>query len=248
MWVLVGGRAYGQRRAPSGRSPPPPPPGSAVPEPPGRLPPLAPHPPLPSPPCPQLGEGAHWLRGSGGGAHCRQQEHVQERRKGAQGGHCSCNCCVPQGTAPAPHCCTFHCGDLSLWPGGLVCPGLPVIQVKTSPASETAPATAGRALPHLSRHLCPFRPHFHPFPPPLPAQDAFHLRVRVHPYHVLRINKMLSCAGADRLQTGARHRHRPPPTAPSSPVGNAEQTARPAGRPPAWLLVAQSGRRLRPHC
>ena len=30
------------------------------------------------------------------------------------------------------------------------------------------------------------------------GKDAFHLRVRVHPYHVLRINKMLSCAGADR--------------------------------------------------
>merc|ERR1711951_347312 len=28
--------------------------------------------------------------------------------------------------------------------------------------------------------------------------------VRVHPFHVLRINKMLSCAGADRLQTGMR--------------------------------------------
>ena len=27
---------------------------------------------------------------------------------------------------------------------------------------------------------------------------------RVHPFHVLRINKMLSCAGADRLQTGMR--------------------------------------------
>ncbi|XP_044980508.1 60S ribosomal protein L10-1-like isoform X1 [Hordeum vulgare subsp. vulgare] len=36
------------------------------------------------------------------------------------------------------------------------------------------------------------------------GKDAFHLRVRVHPYHVLRINKMLSCAGADRLQTGTR--------------------------------------------
>eukprot|EP01130_Rhizamoeba_saxonica_P000612 TRINITY_DN10573_c0_g1_i1.p1 TRINITY_DN10573_c0_g1~~TRINITY_DN10573_c0_g1_i1.p1 ORF type:complete len:211 (-),score=34.20 TRINITY_DN10573_c0_g1_i1:33-665(-) len=34
---------------------------------------------------------------------------------------------------------------------------------------------------------------------------GFHLRVRLHPYHVLRINKMLSCAGADRLQTGMRH-------------------------------------------
>jgi len=36
------------------------------------------------------------------------------------------------------------------------------------------------------------------------GKDSFHLRVRVHPYHVLRINKMLSCAGADRLQTGMR--------------------------------------------
>jgi large subunit ribosomal protein L10e len=31
------------------------------------------------------------------------------------------------------------------------------------------------------------------------------MRVRAHPFHCLRINKMLSCAGADRLQTGMRH-------------------------------------------
>eukprot|EP01084_Bolivina_argentea_P231395 390248_1 len=36
------------------------------------------------------------------------------------------------------------------------------------------------------------------------SREGFHLRVRLHPYHVLRINKMLSCAGADRLQTGMR--------------------------------------------
>jgi len=30
------------------------------------------------------------------------------------------------------------------------------------------------------------------------GKDQFHIRIRVHPYHVLRINKMLSCAGADR--------------------------------------------------
>merc|ERR1711980_30311 len=36
------------------------------------------------------------------------------------------------------------------------------------------------------------------------GKDAFHLRIRPHPYHVTRINKMLSCAGADRLQTGMR--------------------------------------------
>jgi large subunit ribosomal protein L10e len=36
------------------------------------------------------------------------------------------------------------------------------------------------------------------------GKDSFHLRVRIHPFHVLRINKMLTCAGADRLQTGMR--------------------------------------------
>merc|ERR1711897_593 len=36
------------------------------------------------------------------------------------------------------------------------------------------------------------------------GKEGFHLRVRAHPYHVTRINKMLSCAGADRLQTGMR--------------------------------------------
>jgi len=36
------------------------------------------------------------------------------------------------------------------------------------------------------------------------GKESFHMRVRVHPWHVLRINKMLSCAGADRLQTGMR--------------------------------------------
>ncbi len=36
------------------------------------------------------------------------------------------------------------------------------------------------------------------------GKETFHLRMRVHPFHVLRINKMLSCAGADRLQQGMR--------------------------------------------
>ncbi|XP_065898664.1 large ribosomal subunit protein uL16-like [Dysidea avara] len=36
------------------------------------------------------------------------------------------------------------------------------------------------------------------------GKDQFHIRIRLHPFHVLRINKMLSCAGADRLQTGMR--------------------------------------------
>lgn len=36
------------------------------------------------------------------------------------------------------------------------------------------------------------------------GKEGFHMRIRAHPYHVIRINKMLSCAGADRLQTGMR--------------------------------------------
>ncbi|KAL0207616.1 hypothetical protein P9112_012244 [Eukaryota sp. TZLM1-RC] len=42
------------------------------------------------------------------------------------------------------------------------------------------------------------------------SKEGFHLRVRAHPFHVLRINKMLSCAGADRLQTGMRHAYGKP--------------------------------------
>lgn len=33
------------------------------------------------------------------------------------------------------------------------------------------------------------------------AKESFHMRVRIHPWHVIRINKMLSCAGADRYVT-----------------------------------------------
>lgn len=36
------------------------------------------------------------------------------------------------------------------------------------------------------------------------GKDGFHLRVRAHPFHVIRINKQLSCAGADRLSSGMR--------------------------------------------
>merc|ERR1719158_2017932 len=36
------------------------------------------------------------------------------------------------------------------------------------------------------------------------GKDNYHIRIRPHPFHVLRVNKMLSCAGADRLQTGMR--------------------------------------------
>ncbi|KAH3756865.1 S60 ribosomal protein L10 [Pelomyxa schiedti] len=42
------------------------------------------------------------------------------------------------------------------------------------------------------------------------GKDGFHFRVRTHPWHVIRINKMLTCAGADRLQTGMRHAYGKP--------------------------------------
>ena len=37
-----------------------------------------------------------------------------------------------------------------------------------------------------------------------PFEDFFHIRIRPHPFNVLRINKTLSCAGADRLSSGMR--------------------------------------------
>jgi len=42
------------------------------------------------------------------------------------------------------------------------------------------------------------------------GKEAFHIRTRVHPHHVIRQNKMLSCAGADRLSTGMRHSYGKP--------------------------------------
>ena len=36
------------------------------------------------------------------------------------------------------------------------------------------------------------------------GKDAYHIRCRTHPFHVIRQNKMLSCAGADRLSSGMR--------------------------------------------
>merc|ERR1711939_40742 len=36
------------------------------------------------------------------------------------------------------------------------------------------------------------------------GKEGFHVRVRAHPYHVVRINKMLSCAGADTANWNER--------------------------------------------
>ena len=56
-------------------------------------------------------------------------------------------------------------------------------------SSEALEASRIAANKYLTKHV---------------GKDNFHMRVRVHPWHCLRINKMLSCAGADRLQTGMR--------------------------------------------
>lgn len=56
-------------------------------------------------------------------------------------------------------------------------------------SSEALEASRIAANKYLTKHV---------------GKDNFHLRIRVHPWHCLRINKMLSCAGADRLQTGMR--------------------------------------------
>ena len=56
-------------------------------------------------------------------------------------------------------------------------------------SSEALEAARIAANKYLTKHI---------------GKDFFHMRCRVHPWHVLRINKMLSCAGADRLQTGMR--------------------------------------------
>merc|ERR1712124_161624 len=42
------------------------------------------------------------------------------------------------------------------------------------------------------------------------GKDNYHIRIRAHPFHVLRANKMLSCAGADRLSSGMRHSYGKP--------------------------------------
>ena len=36
------------------------------------------------------------------------------------------------------------------------------------------------------------------------GKEGYHIRTRCHPFHVIRQNKMLSCAGADRLSSGMR--------------------------------------------
>lgn len=69
------------------------------------------------------------------------------------------------------------------------------------PAS--APTSMSTYYRKITRHLANMSPVFR-YLVKVAGKESFHLRVRAHPYHVVRINKMLSCAGADRLQTGMR--------------------------------------------
>ena len=64
-------------------------------------------------------------------------------------------------------------------------------------ASGRGVAVLARARGAPCRHL--FRRRA-----PSPSPRSFHLRIRVHPFHIIRINKTLSCAGADRMSTGMR--------------------------------------------
>merc|ERR1712071_79780 len=42
------------------------------------------------------------------------------------------------------------------------------------------------------------------------GKETWDIKMRAHPFHVLRANKMLSCAGADRLSSGMRHSYGKP--------------------------------------
>jgi len=71
------------------------------------------------------------------------------------------------------------------------------------------------------------------------GQTGFHLRIRVQPFHVTRINKMLSCAGADRLQTGMRHAWgKPMGTAARVKIGTVLMSVRVADKDKAHALEA----------
>lgn len=77
----------------------------------------------------------------------------------------------------------------------------------SSEALEAARICANKSVYHSTSHSSVFLLLIVPPPRYLvktAGKENFHLRVRAHPYHVLRVNKMLSMAGADRLQQGMR--------------------------------------------
>ena len=95
------------------------------------------------------------------------------------------------------------------------------------------------------------------------GKDNFHLRMRVHPFHVLRINKMLSCAGEKlvpvRFLFLLCDSVKPSPpciplyscdlvadvsVGPQVPIGFRPVCVVPSASPQAWLLASTSARSL----
>merc|ERR1712125_68244 len=70
-----------------------------------------------------------------------------------------------------------------------------VCDEKQQISSEALEAARVAINKHLNKHI---------------GKDGYHGKIRAHPFHVLRANKMLSCAGADRLSSGMRHSYGKP--------------------------------------
>mmetsp|Transcript_7940 Transcript_7940/g.11573 ORF Transcript_7940/g.11573 Transcript_7940/m.11573 type:complete len:218 (+) Transcript_7940:176-829(+) len=70
-----------------------------------------------------------------------------------------------------------------------------VCDEKQQISSEALEAARVAINKHLTKHI---------------GKEAYHIKMRAHPFHVLRANKMLSCAGADRLSSGMRHSYGKP--------------------------------------
>ena len=76
--------------------------------------------------------------------------------------------------------------------------------LRPSKPPVSAPISMSLSILYISTPAESNRKLLHRYLVKVAGKEGFHLRVRAHPYHVVRINKMLSCAGADRLQTGMR--------------------------------------------
>ncbi|KIY97209.1 60S ribosomal protein L10 [Monoraphidium neglectum] len=113
---------------------------------------------------------------------------------GSGGGGRSSSACCGGSTAATPHCSSYSLADgadADIWATG-ICQQHQQHTLsweKENVSSEALEAARVAANKYMTKNA---------------GKESFHLRVRVHPFHVLRINKMLSCAGADRLQTGMR--------------------------------------------
>lgn len=129
-----------------------------------------------------------------------------------------------------PWCSRPQDSHLRSGPKACQCRRVPPLRAHGFERIRTALLRSSRSRPHLRQQVCmetgliilfyfffwiPTKPSFANewgdflfffirYLVKVAGKEGFHLRVRAHPYHVVRINKMLSCAGADRLQTGMR--------------------------------------------